>query len=399
MSRESGRRTFNMCWLGLLATSLACSPGDRGDYRLRVVDYGGRECAYGIVETALGDFVVTGSGPGLGPLDENVYVARLSGSGEVIGQTSYGGEKQDIGRAVAATPDGGYIIAGSTSSIGAGLSDVFLLRLDAGGDSVWARTYGGPVADGGWAVAVAADSGFFIAGTTGSFGHGRQDVYVLRTDVRGDTVWTRCFGGTEDDGAKAVVATTDGGCLVVGSTTSFGAGNSDVFVVKCGPNGDSLWAEAYGSVDYEEGNCVVPTLDRGYVIAGSSHFDAPAGDLLLMKVNPNGVLVWEKRYGSYQGDCGYGMANTLDGGYVITGYYTTPGQPGHPISSNAYLVKVDDTGNLEWQQDFGGVNQECGYGVVATADGAYVLAGGTYPPNHTSADILWIKALAPSGKQ
>jgi len=167
-------------------------------------------------------------------------------------ERTYGGTGYDYGNSVQETQDGGYIIAGVTESFGAGEYDVYLIKTDSIGDTIWTKTYGGTDDDFGYSVQETQDGGFIIAGRTSSFGAGNGDVYLIKTDAVGATVWTKTYGGTDDDGGCSVQETQDGGFIIAGWTNSFGAGWEDVYLIKT----DSL-----GNVGLEEETAsVVPEL-------------------------------------------------------------------------------------------------------------------------------------------
>ena len=146
-------------------------------------------------------------------------------------ERTYGGSDDDEGYSVAQTSDGGYIVAGRTRSFGAGEYDVYLVKTDGLGDTIWTRTYGGGGEDLGYSVALTSDGGYIVAGYTGSFGAG-GDVYLVKTDAVGDTILTRTYGGSSDDWGYSVAQTSDGGYIVAGRTASFGAGGSDIYLIK-----------------------------------------------------------------------------------------------------------------------------------------------------------------------
>ena len=162
-------------------------------------------------------------------------------------ERTYGGSDWDIGFSVAQTSDGGYIVAGRTESLGAGLTDVYLVKTDAVGDTIWTRIYGGSGSDEneGASVAQTSDGGYIISGMTYSFGAG-GDVYLVKTDSVGDTIWTRIYGGSSMDWGNSVAQTSDGGYIVAGMTESFGAGSWDVYLVKT----DSLGYTGIEAVSY-----------------------------------------------------------------------------------------------------------------------------------------------------
>ena len=132
------------------------------------------------------------------------------------------------------------------------------------------------------------DGGYIIGGYTGSFGAGSNDFYLLRTNNTGDTLWTKTFGGTGDDGGYSVQATADGGFIVVGITSSFGAGEYDVYLIKTDTNGDTLWTKTYGDNGSEYGYSVNQTADGGYIITGVTDNYCPTTCVLLIKTDSTG---------------------------------------------------------------------------------------------------------------
>jgi hypothetical protein len=178
-----------------------------------------------------------------------------------------------------------------TWSFGAGAEDVYLIKTDAVGDAVWTRTYGGPAGDWGWSVEETSDGGYIIAGLTWSFGAGLEDVYLMKTDSVGDTVWTRTFGGPAGDRGNSVGQASDGGYVIAGATESFGAGSWDVYLIKTDGLGDTVWTRTYGGAAEDWGWSVEETSDGGYVIAGSTcSFGAGAEDVYLIKTDADGLV-------------------------------------------------------------------------------------------------------------
>ena len=210
-----------------------------------------------------------------------------------LAQTSlwrtYGGTDYDHGYSVQQTADGGYIIAGCTWSFGAGDNDVYLIKTNASGDNLWTRTYGGINDDEGWSVQQTSDSGYIVAGWTMSFGAGEADVYLIKANASGDTQWTRTYGGFSDDEGYSVQQTSDGGYVIAGETYSFGAGYRDVYLIKTSASGDTLWTRTYGGTNGDWGYSVQQTSDSGYIIAGSTtSFGAGGSDVYLIKTDANG---------------------------------------------------------------------------------------------------------------
>jgi len=189
---------------------------------------------------------------------------------EYVWSVSYGGEFNESGYEGLQTSDGGYAVLGSSYSFGAGQYDIYLLKLGIAGDTLWTKTYGGEESDQGFSIDQTGDNGLIIAGTTKSFGNGEYDVYLIRTDAAGDTLWSKCFGGTGDDQARSVRVTSDDGFIICGTTDSYGHGYSDIYLIKTDSLGDTVWTRAYGGSGGESGYAVRQTFDGGFIAIGST---------------------------------------------------------------------------------------------------------------------------------
>jgi len=267
----------------------------------------------------------------------DVYLLKTDSSGDTLWTRTYGGSNSDWGNTVEQTSDGGYIITGHTLSFGAGSSDVYLLKTDSSGDTLWTRTYGGNDYDWGYSLQQTSDGGYIIAAVTLSFGAGYFDVYLLKTDSLGDTLWTHTYGGSDDDRGYSVRQTSDGGYIIAGGTDSFGAGDSSVYLVKTDSSGDTLWTRTYGGSDSDMGYSVRQTSDGGYVIAGDTEsFGAGGGDVYLLKIDSSGNTLWTHTYGGSYEDWGISVQETSDGGYIIAGGTASFGAGGYDV----YLLRI-----------------------------------------------------------
>lgn len=240
--------------------------------------------AYSIQQTADGGYVVAGA---TGAGDYDVYVVKINNQGDTLWTRIYGGRGDDVAFSIQQTTDGGYVVAGYTISFGAGYEDVYVVKTNSQGDTVWTRTYGGINLDEASSIQQTSDGGYVIAGTTDSFGAGSYDLYVVKTDAQGDTLWTRTYGGSGDDVASSIQQTTDGGYVVTGYTDSFSAGGYDFYVVKTNSQGDTLWTRTYGGIHNDEAAFVRQAADGGYVVAGWTYsFGAGWADFYVVKTGP-----------------------------------------------------------------------------------------------------------------
>jgi hypothetical protein len=257
---------------------------------------------------------------------------------------TFGGENDDVAFSVQQTTDGGYIIAGRTESFGAGGWDAYLVKIDKEGNEEWYQTFGGEERDAAWTVQQTTDGGYIITGFTMSFGAGSSDVYLVKTDEEGNEEWSRTFGGVEFDTANSVQQTTDGGYIIAGRTGSFGAGGWDTYLVKTDGEGNEEWSRTFGGVEFDIADSVQQTTDGGYIIAGSTgSFGAGSSDVYLVKTDGEGNEEWSRTFGGVEFDIANSVQQTTDGGYVIAGLTASYGAG----SWDAYLVKTDGEGVVE----------------------------------------------------
>jgi len=282
----------------------------------RIYDHDGDNEAYSAQQTTDGGYIIAGWTVGM-----NFYLVKTDAGGNTLWTRTYGGSMSDWAYSVQQTTDGGYIIAGFTYSFGAGNSDCYLVKTNADGDTLWTRTYGGSFNDEAYSVQQTTDGGYIIAGRTGSFGAGYSDIYLVKTDAGGDTLWTRTYGGWSNDEAHSIQQTTDGGYISAGYTGSFGAGNSDFYLMKTDANGDTLWTRTWGDSEQDEAFSVQQTTDGGYIIAGRTEsFGAGSNDIYLVKTDAGGNTLWTRTYGGSNYEYAYSVQQTTDGGYIIAGW-------------------------------------------------------------------------------
>ena len=350
--------------------------------------------SYSVAQTADGGYIVAGYTGSFGAGGWDVWLIKTDASGDTTWTRAYGGTVNDEALSVQQTADSGYAIVGRSKSFGADNLDVYLLTTDALGDTAWTRTYGGTGRDAGYSVQQTADGGYIIAGYTESYGAGGNDVWLIKTDTSGDTTWTRAFGGSHHDEGYSVRQTADGGYIVVGYTKSYGAGNADIWLIKTDASGDTMWTRLLGGVDHDKGYSVAQTADGGFVIAGLTFsYGAGSADIWLIKTDASGDTMWTRTHGRAGYDEGYSVAQTANGGYVIAGYTSSYGAG----LEDVWLVRTDASGDTMWTQTYGGANHDFGWSVAQTTDGGYVVAG------HTSSygagfDDVWLIKTDSAGR-
>ena len=378
----------------LAAFFVSAAIADPGD-TLWTRTYGGSadDQGYFVQQTSDGGYVITGETSSFGAGTWDVWLLKTDANGDTLWTRTYGGSSFDLARSVDQTSDGGYIIAGQTMSFGAGAFDFYLVKTDPNGDTLWTRTYGGPSSEYGRSVQQTSDGGYILAGICLPGGSRYGDAYLLKTDANGDTLWTRAYGGSGDDKATSIQQTTDGGYIVAGETKSFGAGNYDAWLLKTDANGDTVWTRTYGGSAEDYGWSVQQTTDSGYVMAGySASFGAGSLDFYLVKTDANGDSLWTRTYGGSGVDMGFSVQQTSDGGYVFAGSTTSFGAG----SFDFYLVKTDGNGDTLWTGVYGGSGTDYGWSVQQTTDGGYIIAGETTSFGAGNYDVYLVKVAGES---
>jgi len=268
----------------------------------------------------------------------DAYLIKTDVNGNLQWEKTYGGSSDDFGNAISITADGGYLLAGSTSSKGAGRADAYLIKTDVNGNLQWDKTYGGSLYDAASGLTIAPDGGYLLAGeTTTSIDDYIFDAYLKKTDSNGDLQWDKTFGGSGDEEVLAISIASDGGYLLAGSTRSKGAGNFDAYLIKTDVNGNLQWDKTYGGSEYDRAFTLTIAPDGGYLLAGETTSKGAGGsDVYLIKTDTNGNLQWEKTYGSTGNEIALSIATTDDCGYVIAG----------ASNGQFYLIKTDSEGNI-----------------------------------------------------
>lgn len=344
-----------------------------------------------MVQTADGGYAIAG---GIVSMiaggTSGIYLIKTDAAGTIEWNKTYGGDSNRV--SLVQTTDGGYAIAGTTGFLSGGFNtDFLLLKTDASGGVQWNRTYGGTYFDDGYSVVQTADGGYALTGYTDSYGVDvptQSNVYLVKTDASGNMQWNKTYGiGI----GYSVIQATDGGYVIAGNTYLADIGIDGVYLVKTDADGNMQWSKTYGR---GAGHSVVQATDGGFAVAGLTWVPDHFGDIAyLVKTDAAGTIQWNKTYGGSSITRGNSLVQTADGGYAIAGYIYLSGASNFDV----YLIKADSAGSLQWDKTYGGTNGDNGYSMVQTKDGGYAIAGYTIPVGGNYAQIYLVKTAVESG--
>ena len=264
------------------------------------------------------------------------------------------------------------------------LSTILLLAQNPP-DILWIRTSGGIDDDQAYSVQITSDGGYVFAGHTKSFSVGDgNDFWLVKTDENGIEEWNHAYGGIDSESAKSVQQTSDGGYVMAGITWSFGAGEGDFWVVKTDSLGNEEWNRTFGGPLGDHAESIKQTNDGGYIITGGCEsYGAAIINLLLIKLDENGDLEWEQTFGNNGVNVGYSVLQDDDNGFVVGGFKSMP-------DHDFWLIKTDQNGILEWEQTYDlGVDQV--KEIRKTLNNGYILLGTTHPYSGGEWDFWLVK--------
>jgi len=329
----------------------------------------GNDTAEEVRQTVDGGFIIVGVTESNGSHAEDCYLIKTDGDGNTIWSRTYGVLNHNGGESVQQTSDGGFILAGWAYDVYSSGWDIYVVKTDTVGDTLWTRRYGSSFeTDLAHSIQQTADGGYIIAGRTDSYGAGQADAYLVKTDNAGNTQWERTYGGGSADAARSVEQTSDGGYIVAGYTSSFGVHAQDAYLIRTNHVGDTLWTRTFGDLSYNYAHEVHQASDGGFIFAG---YTQSGWDFYVVKTDYAGNTEWTRRYGGAQTDLAHAIWETQDGGYIVVGRTDTFG------NADVYLIKIDNIGDEEWTRIYGGNSDDAARSVQQTDDGGYIVAGYT----------------------
>jgi len=319
---------------------------------------------------------------------KDVLLMKTDASGNEIWSRTYNLGLNDWGRSLKQTSDGGFIIAGMTE-VSPQIFDPFLIKTDSEGIMQWYRQYdyGFGDDDRGHAVWQTSDGGYIIAGQTwlihGSFGN--YDMYVVKTDMNGNVQWKKVFYWENEgaDVALAVQQLSDGGYIIGGFTQSSSWAS---YIIRTDSLGNAIWSNIYPGSWQSECYDIQATSDGGFILTGTETSFTTDGDLLIIKLDANGNLIWKKIYGTVDAEQGESIQQLQDSGYIIAGM-SSHGAGGYDM----YVVRTNSTGDSLWSRTIGGFGDDRAFSVASVQSGSYFVTGWTWSYGQGLGDVYLLK--------
>jgi hypothetical protein len=330
--------------------------------------------AFSIIQTKDGGFAVAGFTWSKENKEDDVWIIKLDKYGNKIWDKTFGGSKFDGAYSIIQTQDEGFAVAGWTSSKGNGWIDCWIIKLDKNGNKIWDKTFGGRYWDEARSIIQTKDGGFAIAGFTSSKGNGKNDAWVIKLDKNGNKIWDKTFGGKNYDRAYSIIQMIDGGFASAGYTYSKKNKSFDAWVIKLDEDGKKIWDKTFGGNSSDAAYSIIQTNNGSFVVAGETRSKGNGyNDFWIIKLDKNGNKVWDRTFGGSSSDVAHSIIQTKDGGFATAGYTGSKGNGKKDI----WVIKLDKNGNKVWDRTFGGSSSDEAYSIIQTKDGGFAIAGYT----------------------
>jgi hypothetical protein len=372
----------------VLAFMASCKPEDTVKEYLR----GGNSLAI----TTDGNLVIAG----YNTTSTKSYDANLllcSPNGDTLWSRKYGGSYSDAFFSVKNSNTGGFIAAGFSNQASSSSPAMIVVIAGPDGSLVKSAKFGGSNYSQGFSVVANSnpDSGYLVAGYIQKIGRVDRDIYLVRIDNEGKFLWEKSIGAiskdpydTVSDAAYGIIPAQDSGYYITGSINAgFSTGQGKIFLMKVSQKGDSLWTKTYAT---GIGYSLTLTSDGGVAIGGTLQ-ETSNNDIILLKTDALGNLLWSKVYGGTGYEYGASMIETSDGGFAITGITDSKGA-GY---DDVYLIRTNSAGDLQWDKTYGGSNVDQGYGIVQRSDGGFSVTG----LSNSGGSFIYLNGIAADGTQ
>ena len=354
----------------------------------------GADNGYSVQQTIDGGYILVGETYSFGAGSADIWVIKTDGNGNKLWDKTLGGMNQDYNPNIKQTNDNGFIITAKTYSFGAGENDIWVVKLDENGTEQWNKTYGKQFVDYNGECQQTTDGGYIIVGTTSRNEPLNFDLWLIKIDSEGNEQWNRTFQTAPQsfEFGLSVQQTNDSGYIIAGSYISYGTNTSyDIWLIKTDAQGNEQWNRIYReNSSWKATRSIEPTSDGGYIVlANRGYYESKQVDFFMMKINQYGDEQWNKTYGGLQDDYGLESYQTSDRGYITIGYTMSYGAG----EADVWMIKTDTYGNEQWNRTYGGKYNDAGHSIDLTSDGGYIITGikGSYVKDNPTCDIWLIK--------
>ncbi|MBA3664160.1 MAG: T9SS type A sorting domain-containing protein [Bacteroidetes bacterium] len=320
-----------------------------------------------ILPTADGGYILAGSTNNTTINDCDLNVVKTDNAGNLLWEKQFGGSLPDYAYSMVETSDGNYFITGYTQSFGGGDLDVYLIKIDPSGNLLWQKDIGSFTNEEGREIIKTSDGNYVICGSS-NLGPNSQAM-LMKIDLAGNVLWTKKYGGANQEFGNSAKECSDGGFILTGQTFSSGQ-NGDTYLVRTDVNGDTLWTKTYGTALADEGVCVVNNSDGSYTFVVRDSTASRDVDVRVIKTDASGNLLWNKVYSGTLKDTPKSICSTADGGYMIGAISRSFGW----INPDMWLLKLDGGGDTLWTRHFGGSDHEHCH-KAKEWDGGYIAVG------------------------
>jgi len=352
--------------------------------------YGGskKDIAYSSVQLNDGSIFLAGESKSWGKGKSDMLIIKCDSNGNPKLRITFGEKERESAKAIAKTSDGNLIVAGSTESF-SDSKDVYVVKFTKDGKKLWSKHFGGADDDDeALAIAPTSNGGAIIVGWTESYGSGYKDGYLIYLDKNGNKMWEKAVGGKDDDVLTSIAFSKAGGFFVAGYTSSYGDNGQDFYVVKFDSKAHFKYKRAFGGENDEAINSIVATDDGGVVTAGwTESFDSKHKDIDVMKLNKDAKLVWHKIFGFKSQEWANSVTKAKDGGFVVAGTTKSFGFGSYDF----YILRLNSKGSSQWANVFGGDARDEAFSAITLKDGEYLVSGKTKSYGKGDFDFMYMK--------
>jgi hypothetical protein len=335
-----------------------------------------------VMQTDDGGYLIAGTTENSDPTDLNLVMTKTDAYGNITSQKNYGGSRVDYPNNMISSGDGNFFVVGYSQSFGPGDLDIWLLKVDQDGDTLWTKKYGGSGNEEGKEIIATADGNFAIIGAsnsyTGTFSN--NDMQLIKIDGNGTVLFSKNYGTPQYESARSIKLCSDGGFIISGKTAVDPLSTASIYLVRTNSNGDTIWTKTLsGGTNSWEGKSIIVNSDNTYTLAIDDSSASNDSDVRILKLTEDAnTIIFNKMYGGTMKDICKTIRPTSDGGYIVSAISRSFGWP-----VDMWILKLDANGDKTWDRNFGGGGHEHGYSVRQTSDGGYIAVGHarSYTPN------------------